>query len=74
MKFTIKSLSLAITLSSLVVNAAPLDSTEYRAGQIRSAFQHAWKGYSTFAYGHDELLPVSTSFYDSRYMHIQNFI
>lgn len=74
MKSIIQSLSLAITLSSLIVSALPLDSNEYRAGKIRSAFQHAWKGYSTFAYGHDELLPVSASFSDSRYMHIQNSI
>lgn len=26
---------------------------------VRGAFQHAWKGYKTFAWGEDELLPLS---------------
>ncbi|KAL9544097.1 hypothetical protein PS6_008932 [Mucor atramentarius] len=54
-------------LSASSVNAYPASFNEFRADQIRSAFQHAWKGYSTFAYGHDELLPVSGSFSDSRW-------
>ncbi|KAI8639087.1 glycoside hydrolase [Parasitella parasitica] len=66
MKFTASTLCLAAAFGGLAASALPVDSNEYRAGRIRSAFQHAWKGYSTFAYGHDELLPVSSSFSDSR--------
>ncbi|XP_028852274.1 LOW QUALITY PROTEIN: mannosidase, alpha, class 1B, member 1b [Denticeps clupeoides] len=29
---------------------------------VREAFRHAWKGYKEFAWGHDELKPVSKSY------------
>ena len=32
---------------------------EYRRGQVRAAFRHAWNGYRTHAFGADELKPVS---------------
>lgn len=28
---------------------------------MRDAFRHAWKGYKAFAWGHDELRPLSKS-------------
>lgn len=43
-------------------------SSEYlrlqRRDQVKSAFQHAWEGYKTNAWLHDELLPVSGGFKD----------
>lgn len=30
-----------------------------RAEAVREAFRHAWKGYKAFAWGHDELKPIS---------------
>ncbi|KAI9283375.1 glycoside hydrolase [Sporodiniella umbellata] len=41
-------------------------SADTRAEAVRSAFQHAWKGYSAYAYGHDELAPISNKVSDSR--------
>nr|XP_020470805.1 endoplasmic reticulum mannosyl-oligosaccharide 1,2-alpha-mannosidase-like [Monopterus albus]XP_020470806.1 endoplasmic reticulum mannosyl-oligosaccharide 1,2-alpha-mannosidase-like [Monopterus albus]XP_020470807.1 endoplasmic reticulum mannosyl-oligosaccharide 1,2-alpha-mannosidase-like [Monopterus albus] len=29
---------------------------------VRDAFRHAWKGYKAYAWGHDELKPISKSF------------
>lgn len=29
---------------------------------VREAFRHAWKGYKDFAWGHDELRPLSKSY------------
>lgn len=29
---------------------------------VIEAFHHAWKGYKEFAWGHDELKPISKSF------------
>lgn len=29
---------------------------------MREAFRHAWKGYKDFAWGHDELKPISKSY------------
>jgi mannosyl-oligosaccharide alpha-1,2-mannosidase len=52
----------------LCVNALPHKRAEsdLRAEAIKDAFKHAWTGYSTYAYGHDELLPKSNKYSDSR--------
>lgn len=34
-------------------------SAQEMAGRVRDEFVHAWSGYSKFAWGHDELLPLS---------------
>ena len=34
------------------------------AGQVRDELRHAWKGYERYAWGHDELKPVSRSAHD----------
>lgn len=36
-----------------------------RAAAVRSAIRHAWQGYVAFAWGHDELRPLSKGFSDS---------
>ncbi|KAK2845449.1 hypothetical protein Q7C36_010303 [Tachysurus vachellii] len=33
-----------------------------RLDAVREAFRHAWKGYTDFAWGHDELKPISKSY------------
>nr|XP_046230717.1 endoplasmic reticulum mannosyl-oligosaccharide 1,2-alpha-mannosidase isoform X2 [Scatophagus argus] len=33
-----------------------------RLEAVRDAFRHAWKGYKDYAWGHDELKPISKSF------------
>ncbi|KAF7687532.1 mannosidase, alpha, class 1B, member 1b [Silurus meridionalis] len=35
---------------------------ESRQEAVREAFRHAWKGYKEFAWGHDELKPISKSY------------
>ncbi|XP_060763373.1 mannosidase, alpha, class 1B, member 1b [Neoarius graeffei] len=35
---------------------------ESRLEAVREAFRHAWKGYKEFAWGHDELKPISKSY------------
>lgn len=42
----------------------PLDG---RAEKIRESFYYAYSGYKKFAFGHDELLPVTNGFSDTRY-------
>uniref|UniRef100_A0A672LB51 alpha-1,2-Mannosidase n=1 Tax=Sinocyclocheilus grahami TaxID=75366 RepID=A0A672LB51_SINGR len=37
-------------------------SAESRLEAVREAFRHAWKGYKNFAWGHDELKPISNSY------------
>uniref|UniRef100_A0A8C8GIT2 alpha-1,2-Mannosidase n=1 Tax=Oncorhynchus tshawytscha TaxID=74940 RepID=A0A8C8GIT2_ONCTS len=41
-----------------IVSVKPVDRLE----MVREAFRHAWKGYKEFAWGHDELKPVSKSY------------
>lgn len=45
-------------------NADPslLALAESRLEAVREAFRHAWKGYKDFAWGHDELKPISKSY------------
>lgn len=50
----------------LSVLAAPTDNTDERSLMIKNAFKHAWQGYSAFAYGHDELQPITNGTTDSR--------
>lgn len=33
-----------------------------RQEAVRDAFRHAWKGYREYAWGHDELRPLSKSY------------
>ncbi|MEU1673504.1 glycoside hydrolase family 47 protein [Streptomyces roseifaciens] len=35
-----------------------------KADEIRAEFVHAWEGYKRFAWGHDEVLPVSGRYHD----------
>lgn len=38
------------------------ESETSRPEAVREAFRHAWKGYKDFAWGHDELRPLSKSY------------
>lgn len=38
--------------------------TNKRQDAVVAAFKHAWKGYKTFAWGHDMLKPLSKSYHD----------
>jgi mannosyl-oligosaccharide alpha-1,2-mannosidase len=54
-------------LSSVVLAIEETKATfDNRADIIKNAFKHAWSGYSTFAYGHDELEPLTNGTTDSR--------
>jgi len=39
-------------------------SQEQLAAQVRSEFLHAWSGYKKYAWGHDDLKPLSKSYHD----------
>src|ERR1700757_4118745 len=61
-----------ISASSIYVNfAGPWKFTEVGAGgrtelaaRVRQEFLHAWNGYKQYAWGHDELKPLSKSYRD----------
>jgi Glycosyl hydrolase family 47 len=49
-----------VTLAALTsCRGAPPDDAAAMATQVRDAFVHAWDGYKRFAWGHDQLLPLS---------------
>jgi hypothetical protein len=41
--------------------AVAVDDAADRAAEVRRAMQHAWNGYRRYAWGHDELKPLSRS-------------
>lgn len=56
------SLVLAV-VSSSSARAQDADA-EGRAGEVRAEFLHTWRAYRTYAWGHDELRPLSRSYRD----------
>lgn len=55
---------------ALVPSQTPLHHSPSQTGQadaVKEAFQHAWDGYSKYAFPHDELHPVSNGYGDSRF-------
>jgi len=62
-----KSIILLLILSL----SAPIDHAQRQpvdkqplAAQVRSEFLHAWNGYKKYAWGHDDLRPLSKSYHD----------
>ncbi|KAG1177930.1 hypothetical protein G6F70_001057 [Rhizopus microsporus] len=55
-----------IAFACLQLVAGLPTNTDPRAEMVKNAFKHAWKGYTDFAYGHDELQTVSNKTSDSR--------
>ncbi|XP_029960603.1 mannosidase, alpha, class 1B, member 1b [Salarias fasciatus] len=50
---------------NLPVHQEPRPTNQSEANRlevVRDAFRHAWKGYKEFAWGHDELRPISKSY------------
>jgi ER degradation enhancer, mannosidase alpha-like 2 len=55
---------LAAAFSFRSSGAAPALDRSALAAQVRQEFLHAWRGYERYAWGHDELKPVSRSAHD----------
>ncbi|KAF4209010.1 hypothetical protein CNMCM8980_001687 [Aspergillus fumigatiaffinis] len=62
------SVALALVSSSLALpqTILPENDVSSRAAAVQEAFSHAWDGYMEYAFPHDELLPISNSYGDSR--------
>ena len=45
-------------------NVADLSDNDAMAGRIREEFLHAWNAYKQYAWGHDELKPLSKGYHD----------
>src|SRR6267378_672448 len=48
---------------SIVCAQQPVNKTQL-AAQVRAEFLHAWYGYKKFAWGHDDLKPLSKTYHD----------
>ena len=55
-------------LARPAVDAADALTEAQRAQAVIDAFNHAWTGYYQYCNGHDELLPVTNTCGDSRYV------
>jgi mannosidase alpha-like ER degradation enhancer 2 len=66
----LKLTTLLLALSTLLIPSAPLAATQRARGaagvdrralaaRVRAEFLHAWRGYERYAWGHDELRPLS---------------
>jgi mannosyl-oligosaccharide alpha-1,2-mannosidase len=69
--YSVKKITLGLSCVAAIylqcASAAPADSTiDSRAEMVKDAFMHAWGGYSSYAYGHDELQPITNGTTDSR--------
>lgn len=51
-----------VELSTITCAISSLGLPNERQEGVIEAFLHAWKGYKEFAWGHDELKPVSKTF------------
>jgi mannosidase alpha-like ER degradation enhancer 2 len=57
-------LLLIATISASVVCAQKPINKPQLANQVRSEFLHAWNGYKKYAWGHDDLKPLSKTYHD----------
>ncbi|MGI8469678.1 MAG: glycoside hydrolase family 47 protein [Pyrinomonadaceae bacterium] len=56
-------LILAVISPSFAQSKQKIDKKQV-AGQVKSEFLHAWNGYKKYAWGHDDLLPLSKTYKD----------
>jgi mannosidase alpha-like ER degradation enhancer 2 len=55
---------LAIFLCAPFVRSQSSTNKQRLAAQVRAEFLHAWNGYKQYAWGHDDLKPLSKTFHD----------
>src|SRR5438132_6562955 len=57
--------SLVLILIFMVpVAYAQTAANNHNAARVRAEFLHAWSGYKRYAWGHDDLKPLSKSYHD----------
>jgi mannosidase alpha-like ER degradation enhancer 2 len=60
-----KSTTVALLLCLIAPSAFPQRVNQRQlAAEVRSEFLHAWTGYKKYAWGHDDLKPLSKSYHD----------
>src|SRR5262245_61653398 len=59
MKKLVLMIALTCSLAGFAQRSSPTIDRKAMAAQVRAEFTHSWEGYKRYAWGHDELLPVS---------------
>jgi hypothetical protein len=62
--FKLIGLFLIAAIAAPIVSSQPPVKKPQLAAQVRSEFLHAWNGYKKYAWGHDDLKPLSKGFHD----------
>src|SRR4051794_14573634 len=59
-------LILLLCCTVILIEVKPFQAaqTEVYATEVRTEFLHAWNGYKKYAWGHDDLKPLSHSYHD----------
>jgi mannosidase alpha-like ER degradation enhancer 2 len=57
-------LVLILVIPASIANAQPPPNKQKLADEVKSEFLHAWNGYKKYAWGHDDLRPLTKSFHD----------
>jgi mannosidase alpha-like ER degradation enhancer 2 len=62
----IKSITLLLIflIPAPIANAQPAPNKQRLAAEVKAEFLHAWNGYKKYAWGHDDLRPLTKSFHD----------
>jgi len=55
---------LAVLIFAPLCQAQPRVNQPQLAAQVRAEFLHAWNGYKKYAWGHDDLKPLSKTYHD----------
>lgn len=55
---------LLVLLIPAIANSQPPPNKQRLAAEVKSEFLHAWNGYKKYAWGHDDLRPLTKSFHD----------
>src|SRR6266513_5243381 len=63
-KLKIPILLIAVLFVTPVVRAQQPGNKPQLARQVRAEFMHAWTGYKKYAWGHDDLKPLSKTYHD----------
>src|ERR1700741_1512830 len=62
---TVSLVSCVVSILLLTVPAFPQQSAKPKlAHEVRREFLHAWNGYKKYAWGHDDLKPLSKTYHD----------
>src|SRR5260370_5031011 len=55
---------LVVLIAAPLTRSQPRTNTGRLAAQVRAEFIHAWNGYRKYAWGHDDLKPLSKTYHD----------